>query len=531
MSEASPPKQESKQERCIAVVHLPHLPLSCLHNNQSARPPTVVVIDDESDRREEGLRAAAAGAGAEPFILRSVHRIVDADVVLQAQGVRPPQRVIDAQRLVPSLVVAVVSRTRIRKELIGLAELLLRHSPCVEPLSGGGLSWSSIAVDLTGLLRPIDQLLHDLEGEMLAAGQVGVIVVGSPAKRLSLVLARHLAATGNRKTRMVITAAQAERALWKVGIESLGLDVNVAESLHALGVTTVRDLSRLLPAGAAAHLFKQAREMLRLLSHVDDPLTPLRAPAHIIESIEVDSAAMDGISALEPLGFVLGPLCERLCRRVVARDASIAGVVVTLSGRHLPPFVLSLEFPAPLHDPKGLWSALMMRLEVTGVPGPVQRLSLRVHHLADGRRRQQDAFRESAATPQAVSGLLAELRAQYGDDVAGCLRISHEILPEQMSALSVLLSSSSSSLSSPFGDGRFTAGWPWPVRLLRASLLVQVENMLVVDRQRFCRLEGEDSTGVPFSRDYWRVMFAGERRALTFSDPESQEEWIQGWFD
>ena len=498
----------SSARRCIAVVHLPHLALSCLPAPSGiARAPTVVVVDDEK---------------LDDFTLRSVHRIVDADVALRERGVRPPQRVIDAQRIEPALVVAVVKRSRLSHELIGLSELLLRHSPCVEPLPP-----ASIAVDLTGLLRPVELLLKDLEDELSKAGQAGVVVVGSPGKRLSLVLARHLAATRHPVTRMVINASQAERALLKVGIDSLGLDVDVTESLQALGVKTARDLKRLVPAGAAAHLFTQARTVMRLLTHVDDPLTPLRPPEHIIERVDVD----DAISALEPLGFVLAPLCERVCRRAVARQAKVAGVVVTLSGRHLPSFSVGLEFPAPLHEARGLWSALMMRLDVTGVPGPVERLSLRVSALVDGRRRQQDAFRESDATPQALSALLAELRAEHGDDVAGCLRVSSELLPEQMSALSIPLPSSSkrsSSTTNPLGEGRFLAGWPWPVRLLREPVLLPGDPAVVVDRRPFCRLEGEDRAGQPFSRDYWRVLLPGERRALTFTDPESHEEWIQG---
>ena len=503
-------------ERQIAVVHLPHLPRSCLLKRDGN---SVVVVDDERP-------------GAE-FVLRGVHRIVDADDDLLELGVRPGQRVLDAQRVAPALVVAVVARSRLWRELVDLAELLLLHSPCVEPLPP-----SSIAVDLTGMIQPLPELLLQIEHTLQAAGQAVVVVVGSPAKRLSQVLAHHLAVTRHPRTRLVITQAQAERALLKVGIESLGLDVDVAESLQALGVKTARDLKRLVPAGAASHLFTQARALLRLLAHVDDPLTPLRPPEHIIESVDVD----DAIGALEPLGFVLAPLCERVCRRAVARSAKIAGVVVTLAGRHLPPFALSLEFPAPLHEPRGLWSALMMRLDVTGVPGPVERLSLRVAWLVDGRRRQQDAFRESDATPQALSALLAELRAEHGDGVAGCLRVAGELLPEQMSALSITLPSaldkpgsrsswSSSKPAALAGDGRFLAGWPWPVRLLRAPLQQVRDVAVVVDRQPFCRLEGEDRTGQPFSRDYWHVLLQGDRRALTFSDPDSDEEWLQGFFD
>ncbi len=488
--------------RVVAVVHLPHLALTCL---PSVRAPSVVVVDDE--RSEKG----------ESFTLRNVHRIIDADVALGLQGVRPAQRVIDAQRLVPGLAVAVVRRSRLHQELLSLCELMLRHSPCVEPLPP-----MSIALDLTGMTQPTPTLLLAIERDLLQAGQAGVVVVGSPGKRLSLVLARHLSTLANAPSRVQVNASQAERALAKVGIESLGLDVDVAESLLSLGVGSVSDLKRLVPAGAAAHLFQQARSVLRLLALVDDPLTPLRPPEHIHEDVDVD----DAIVTLEPLGFVLRPLCERVCRRALARDTQVAGVVLTLSGRHLPPFAVSQEFPAPLVQARALWSALMVRLEVTGVPGPVERLNLRVSRLVDGRRRQHDAFREPDATPHALSALMAELRAEHGDDVAGCLQISRALLPERMCTLSVPLPSSS---MDPGADGRFLVRWPWPVRLLQVPVVV--DGSLVVERLRFCRLEGEDGDGIPFSRDYWQVQLPDLRRALTFTDRETEEEWLQGWFD
>jgi len=255
---------------------------------------------------------------------------------------------------------------------------------------------------------------------------------------------------------------------------------------------------------------------------------------------------------LEPLLFVLKTPCERLCRRVVARSAKVAEVRLTLQGRDLTPFSLSLAFPDPVSLPAVLLQALGVRLGVTGVPGPVEVLTLCAVRMAEGRARQSDAFFVDDAPPEVLSALLVELE----DAEAGCLVHEPAMLPEEMTSLcwpppqrtqqskrasssSSQLGSSSSSLASQLPSegkrlealadgGRFMAGWPWPVRVLRDPIYVEEEEVAVYTP--FARVAGVDDRHRPYARTYSLVELMDGRRALGVQVP-GEGLMVQGWFD
>jgi hypothetical protein len=486
--------------RAILVAHLKHLALSCL---PEVRAKTVVLQDDEKP-------------GA-TFTVRGVQRIVDLTDDLLRLGVTIPMRILDAQRIAPWLSVAIVKKSRVERALHALAESLIARSPIVEALPP-----ASIAVDLTGLARSPAQLARDVQDDLMRAGQRDVVVVVAPSKGLARALALDAARAPQRyrrRSRFVVEQRHIGHALARLGVESLGLDVDVTASLQALGVKSAADLARLVPAGVAARLRGDARAALRLIAQLKDdgdgePLDALRPAEHIDEDVDLD----DAIEALEPLGFLLAPLCDRVAARARARTQKIAGVVVTLTGRDLPAVRIPFEFPAPLYDSKPLFRAIMTRLDKVGVPGPVESLRILVHKLVDGRQRQADAFLADAAPPAAVAALLAELRAERADEqVAGCLRMTSSLLPEEMTALAW-----PAVPTEPAEAGLFLAGWPWPVRLLRASITVGD----VVTRTPLCRIETATC-----ARDYAVLVLRGGRRALAYVDAGDGEEKVQGWFD
>ncbi len=519
--------------RVIAVAHLPHLPLALRARvDASGRERTAVaVVDEEAPDRA--------------FLPRSLTRIVDADPPLWERRVLPGQRLVDAQRIAPALAIVVVKRRRINEALLVLAELLLQHSPIVEPLPSF-TSGPSIALDLTGLLVPPAESLRDIERSLRAAGH-DAVVVASPNKRLSLALAIDAARTPGRyrrSTRFVVDAHNVGRARERIGIASLGIDLPTLETFVDLGVKTAGDLRRLIPGGAAARLVDDARTVLRLFDGAtEEPLSPLRPPEHIVEAVDLD----DAVSLLEALRFVLSPLCERAVKRAILRGQKVAGVVVECAGRDLPThpsfpqksgFSIALEFPEPLHEARALLAALATRLEQTGVPGPVEQVTLRVTRLSDGRRRQQDAFRVDDAAPAALGALLAELAIELGPDCAGCLRVTRALLPEEMSTMSWPVSPPQGphrplqvgvDLDDVARDGRFLAGWPWPVRLLREPVLLA--DVDAEKRMSFARLEGEDGSAVPFLRDYQVLVLKDGRWMFTWRDPETGDEHLQGFFD
>lgn len=517
--------------RVVAVVHLPHLPLSC------APVPTkgqalarVVVVDDETPGRV--------------FLPRGHHRIVDADPALWERRVLPGLRVVEAQARALSCSIVVVTRSRLHSALLSAAELLLRCSPVVEPVPP-----SSIALDLTGMTRPTAAILRDIEALLRDAGH-DAVVVASPGRRLSLALAKDAARSPGRykrRTRFVVDEDNAVRARERVGIGALDLDDDTLALLTDLGVKTAGDLRALVPGGVAARLVHEARGVLRLFdSAVEEPLSPLRPPEHIVEDVDLE----EEVAFLEPLRFVLAPLCERAVRRAIARQEKVAAVDVEfvcgrdvvvdeeVRDRHRS-FSLSLEFPEPVFEARALLNALCTRLEQTGIPGPVQRARLRVARFGEGRERQTDAFRADDAAPAALSSLLAELHTELGPGAAGCLRVVSSLLPEEMTALSWPPASTSrgavvdaNDVDAVVGDGRFLAAWPWPTRMLRVPVVIgDLDEEDIVERLPFARLEGEDARGQPFCRDYRVLCLRDGRWLLTCVDPDVDELTLCGWFD
>lgn len=518
--------------KIIVVAHLPHLPLACLPNpqNQNNR---VAVLDDESipDRT---------------FMPRAVHRIIDADEALWARRILPAMRLIDAQQRAPGIAAVVVKKSILEQRLLGLAELLLRHSPVVEPVPP-----TSIALDLTGHPQSTSLLLRQIE-ETLEDADVGpVFVVASPGRRLSLALAKDAARSPvryKRRRHFVVDVDSAARARERIAIDAVGLDPVTLDTLMDLGVKTTGDLRALIPGGAAARLVEDARTVLRLFDPaIEEPLSPLRPPEDIVERVDLD----DAIAFLEPLRFVMAPLCERVVRRALARGQKIAAVAAFFAGRDLvsgrsgSSFSVSLEFPEPLHEARALLNALCTRLEYTGIPGPVERITLKVLRAGDGRRRQQDAFRQDDAAPAALSALLAELATELGPEHAGCLRVVRSLLPEQMTALSwpppkpkskkknEVKVGAAREPDDDVADGHFLAAWPWPVRMLREPLTLEEFDLAhdVVDRLPFARLEGEDDHAQPFCRSYEVILLRDGRWLLAFVDPGVSDVVIAGWFD
>ena len=533
----------SAPSRQIAVVHFPQLALMCCPAGH--RAGVGVVVDEEKP-----------SPSAPPFVVRGVLRLAAVAPDLRSQGVQAGMRIIDAQRYAPALSVQVVRRSAMTAELQAVTELLLAFTPLVEPMtSSSSSSSSSVALDLTGITSSTE-ILTAVETLLASLGHE-VVVAMSPGKRLSLALARDMAQRPERygrRRRLVVAVSQVSRAIAHLDVGALGLEPEIVEGLRALGVHQGQTLRTLVPAGASARLLAAARPVLRLLSGEDhEPLKAWRPPERIEERFVVD----DAIDLLEPLLFVLKTPCERLCRRVVARSAKVAEVRLTLQGRDLTPFSLSLAFPDPVSLPAVLLQALGVRLGVTGVPGPVEVLTLCAVRMAEGRARQSDAFFVDDAPPEVLSALLVELE----DAEAGCLVHEPAMLPEQMTSLcwpppkhtkkskhaSSSLLGSSSALSSASASasasqlpsegkrlealadgGRFMAGWPWPVRVLRDPIYVEEEEVAVYTP--FARVAGVDDRHRPYARTYSLVELMDGRRALGVQVP-GEGLMVQGWFD
>lgn len=526
----------------VAVAALPRLPLELVHaraGRHRAQPASShgvrgVVLDD----------TAPSGA----FLLRSVSVLVDASDDARALGVVPGMRVVDAQLHAPALQLDVVHQDALAAELSVVAEVLLACAPVVEPVAPqltSGLPMAAVALDLSGMVRPVARILLDVQRACARLGHAAA-VVASPGTRLSLALALDLA----RRTpdaRLEVRPHEVPAALAALPVDALALPGELAASLHALGARTAADVARLLPRGGVERLGASAKPLLDVLEARHLPLRGVRPAERVVERIELEHPILE----VEPLLFVLAPLCSRLCIRARARRERVAEVALTLARKRAEPVVLVVAFPQPLADDKAVLRALQVQLERAALEGPVDALTLeatRLAHRAPQQLALEPGARAEVLAEDALHGLLAELTAELGQGRVGCLTLTDAPVPERMTRLAwpapapLRMASSENKRSRrrtpassqeahlATAQGRFLAGWPWPLRMLDAPVRLHADTP-VIERELLGVLEGGLGPGNRYERAYVVLTCADGRRALALLDDETGEVWLQGWFD
>lgn len=518
----------------IAVAALPRLPSECLGGGARARDDEVrgVIVDDSRP-------------GGPPFVLRSVSVVVDATRAARDQGVAPGMRVLDAQRWTPMIALDVVPRARLDEELAVVAEVLLACSPIVEPLppaTWSGLPMAAVALDLSGMVRPIPRILMDVQRACARLGHEAA-VVASPGTRLSLALARDLARRDPR-ARLEVKAPDVPQALASLPVDALELPADLAASLSALGARTAADVARLLPRGGVERLGSAVRSVLEVIEARPSPLRGIAPPIRLVEALELEHP----VTSLEPLLFLLNALANRVCIRARARRQRVAEVTLVLARKRGEPTSLAVAFPDPIVDDKAMLRALSVRLERTSLGGPIDAVSLEATRLA--RRGPQQLSLEPGAraevrAEEALQGLLAEMAAELGPERVGCLVVTDDSLPEHMTRLAWPAPPPPPRPPAPerrrprktdplppgvTTGGRFLAGWPWPLRLLERPVRIG-RDLPISQKELFGVLEGEDREDHPYARSYMVLTFADGRRALGLVDEELEELWLHGWFD
>ena len=502
---------------------------------------------------EEQARAVVVDEGKVPFVLRSVSVIVDATEAARALGVRPGMRVLDAQRYAPSVKIDVVTQGHLQAELHVVAEVLLACSPIVQPLMPSawtGMPMAAVALDLFGMVRPVERILVDVR-RACARLRHRALAVASPGTRLSQALVR----AGHEGV-----IHDVDLALAALPVQALELSSDLASSLFAIGARTAADLKALLPKGGVERLGDEARAVLDTITAQRTPLRGIAAPARVIEAEDLDHPVI----ALEALSFLLNRLCHRLCLRARARRQRLAEVTLTLRTHRnrAPPYVLTVAFPAPIVDDKAVLRSLVVRLERAQLKEPVDHIALEATRVAargpqqlgffherygrDGRHGHDGRDGAEVRAEEALHGLLAEMSTELGAGHVGCLVITDEPLPERMTRLawpapppperSPAPERRRPRKTEPLEDnavtrgGRFLAAWPWPLRLLPRPVRLAWDAR-ESRRELLGILEGEDRCDAPYERTYELLVLKDGRRALVIYDDELEDTWVCGWFD
>jgi protein ImuB len=516
-------------------------------------------------------------------------------------GVRAGQQVTEAAALLASLVVQRVTHDELDAALGRVAEVALAFGPTAairlreekgagrvdEPRTPwGDAPFDTVWLDVTGsahLVGGEEALLAELEERVVALGhRARVAIAGGP--RIAQALARYEGGrSGLRVTRSAPSALANSggerddaRALSGLPVQALALDPETVGFLLRIGVITVGDLMQLPRARVAARLGPRAGAVLALASgHDDTPLPPFTPPREIAEAASFE----DGVETTDALIFVLRGMASHAAARLGARGEACTLIeveipldrsIARLRGADQDQVGFTIELPAPLASEADLLRALRARLDRTELIAPAVGVRLRVAQIVPAPQVQLDLSRASAADPDSLPALLAELSAEIGADRVGLLATSDAHRPEAASQLTPVTLGPTSAAGARAGVRRRRAQLslpglaeprpdplPPPTRLLptpiplgrvRRGSVVSVPHLFAVDElSPLLRLEGvEWWTKTPASRDYLRAHLSsggsgGDRAgkgaraasatALVYVVRRTGEMFLQGWYE
>lgn len=573
----------------IAAIVLDRLAVELAERRRTVRSeprPLGVIVDaleSSNDERQDALLDAV-------------------DELAYRSGARPGQTAATAAAYAGPLEIVHLPRSALSESLASVAEVALGFAPlaaldldAVDPTpfvrypSGAAAGpLDTVWLDVTGCTRLIggeDVLCAELRTRLAELGHHARVAVASGPR-----IARALARWSGVES--VVPQGEESSALSELPVACLPVDGAIVSWLGEVGIWTVGELTRIERRRMAHRLGPRAGDILALANgHDGVPLRAYEPPRCIVEQLAFD----EPLENTQPLLFVLRGMVARSSARLAARGEAAGRATLELlhdraalaiaarEGRTLPAEVtLDLGLPVALAREDDLLRTVHSRLERLEVQAPIGVVLFRLEDLTKRNESQLDLSNLSAANPDALPTLLAELVATVGPTRVGVLELRDSHRPEARSAcVPVRLGTRSRSATArPEPRSRATAESSTkpttreaafaadsndtppksastlplghePTRLLAEPLCIGSlkpgtligtgRTLYVVEHLRLAaRLDGvEWWTVKPVSRDYARVKL---RTGLSSTQHEHAEAWVfvdrltgraflHGWFE
>jgi len=507
-------------------------------------------------------------------------------------GVRPGQRVAEAQATLAELSIQAVPFDEVDAALGRVAEVCLglgttasirlapeRPDDDARRGPSGDAPFDTVFLDITGAAHLVggeEALVDELAERILQALGHKIHVAIADGPRLARALARFaqspaLAGSSALHVRKnpvpSFIAKSGASVLGPLPIHALPLDADKIAFFGRLGIFNVETLAKLPRAELTPRLGFRAPEILDLCAGRDElPLVPYAAPRTLVEELAFD----DPIEVVEPLLFVLRSMTSHIAARLGARGEACLALELTIPldksiARLKDPtkeetsIALTIDLPSALSEANDLHRALKAKLERVELYAPAVGVRLEISQIIPAKQIQIDLSRDKTVRPDALPTLLAELSAEIGQERVGLLEVLDAHRPEARSALVPLKNLDAKKAYAREIDPEDQRTFPEPTRLLpkpvpigrvaKGAVIAVDQRLYAIENLRFVmRLDGiEWWTSAPASRDYglaWLV--PGQTPGKTTSKAESAssrapalawifvdrttgEGYLQGW--
>ena len=294
-------------------------------------------------------------------------------------------------------------------------------SPVIE--SGDpGSAW----IDLAGLNR-IYPSEEEITAELVrCVRRVGMEPAAGVAANKELA---HLAARcgGIR----VIEAGREREFLNWLPLDMLGLGKSdrgddLETTLARWGMRRLGELARLNPDAVGTRLGRRGVELVRLArggSHA--PLVPRRRAELFAESVELEYE----IENLEPLGFVMRAMLERLAERLSLRGMVAGDITLAFGMCGHRSFNRRIEVASPSNDVRAILTLINLSLEAAPPEAAVESIRIEVAPRVP-RPAQTDMFLPPSPAPDKLQTTIARLAALCGPGNVGTLSVENSHRPE-----------------------------------------------------------------------------------------------------
>lgn len=336
-------------------------------------------------------------------------------------GIRPGMTIAQARAISSDLIVvhrSPAAESSAHSALLDAAESV---SPVIE--SGApGCAW----VDLAGLHR-IYNGEEEITAELLrCVRKVGMEPAAGVAANKELA---HLAARcgGVR----VIEAGREREFLNWLPLDMLGLGKSdrgddLETTLARWGMRRLGELARLNPDAVGTRLGRRGVELVRLArggSHA--PLVPRRRAEFFVETVELEY----GIELLEPLGFVMRAILERLAERLSLRGMVAGDITLAFGMSGHRSFNRQVAVAAPSNDVRAILTLINLSLEASPPEAAVESIRIEIAPRVP-RPAQTDMFLPPAPAPDKLQTTIARLSALCGPGNVGMLSAANSHRPE-----------------------------------------------------------------------------------------------------
>lgn len=339
----------------------------------------------------------------------------------RALGIRPAMTIAQARAISSDLIVVHRSPAAESSAHSALLDAVESVSPVVEA-GAPGCAW----VDLAGLHR-IYNGEEEITAELLrCVRRVGMEPAAGVAANKEIA---HLAARcgGVR----VIEAGREREFLNWLPLDMLGLGKSdrgddLETTLARWGMRRLGELARLNPDAVGTRLGRRGVELVRLArGGTHAPMAPRRRAEFFVESVELEY----GIELLEPLGFVMRAMLERLAERLSIRGMVAGDITLAFGMSGHRSFNRRIEVAAPSNEVRAILTLINLSLEAAPPEAAVESIRIEIAPRVP-RPAQTDMFLPPSPAPDKLQTTIARLSALCGPGNVGMLSAENSHRPE-----------------------------------------------------------------------------------------------------